>query len=40
MVFAVLGDETAIVTAFLFNNEHIKVGVTVIVLNAEARVFK
>ena len=36
----VLGDETAIVRAFLFENEHIKVGETVVLFSAEARVVK
>ncbi len=36
----VLGDETAIIRAFLFADEHIKVGESVVVFGAEARVVK
>lgn len=35
-----MGDETAIVKAFLFFNEHVKVGESVVFLGAEARVIK
>ena len=36
----VLGDETAIIRAFLFENEHIKVGETVVLFSAGAKVVK
>lgn len=36
----VLGDETAIIKAFLFESEHVKVGETVVLFGAEARVVK
>lgn len=36
----VLGDETAVIRAFLFENEHVKVGETVVLFGAEARVVK
>ena len=33
-----LGDETGVIRAFLFENEHIKVGETIVFFGAEARV--
>ncbi len=36
----VLGDETAIIRAFLYENEPVKVGETVVVFGAEAKVMK
>lgn len=36
----VLGDETGTVRAFLFLNEHIRVGESIVLFRAEARVVK
>lgn len=35
-----MGDETAIIKAFLYADEHVKVGETVVLFGAEAKVIK